>query len=366
MMPILWRWLGGAFLRIATLCILAFVAMLLSMRFHDIAHFAALGAPPLLLATFILHQIPYILPIALPLACLIAAFILFQSLSQSHELTALRASGLSFFRLLVPVLGSAYALSLANFWITSEWATSSHSQANQLKRHIRSVNPLLLLQNRHLMRVKGFYFESFGDGRVGQMASQIILALPQGSDKGIALLVAQELHAHPTTLHLKEMTLLSPKPHEEQDKGEEVMVTQVADMEIPLSSLPELIDLKGESIRIADQSVTILLEALQQGDPLLFHKSLLELCRRLTLTLGVISFTLLGATCGIQLGRMRHMSSLGWVMGWSTGTLISFFAAQGISHHVWLAISLYLFPHFLICFFSYFRLKRLSQGRSSC
>ena len=39
-------------------------------------------------------QIPYILPIAIPVSCLITAMLLFQRLSKTHELTAFRTCGL--------------------------------------------------------------------------------------------------------------------------------------------------------------------------------------------------------------------------------------------------------------------------------
>src|SRR5438132_1223109 len=94
-MPALWRYLITYFLKIAFTCNLAFVAILLTMQLDDIAHFAALGAPFHYILLFTFHQIPYILPIALPLSCLIASLLLMQRLSNTHELTALRASGFS-------------------------------------------------------------------------------------------------------------------------------------------------------------------------------------------------------------------------------------------------------------------------------
>ena len=42
-MPVLWRYLIAYFLRIAIVCVLAFIAILLTMRLDEIAHFAALG-----------------------------------------------------------------------------------------------------------------------------------------------------------------------------------------------------------------------------------------------------------------------------------------------------------------------------------
>ena len=72
-MPILWRYLLGNYLRILCLCFLSFIAVLLILRLDEIAHFATLGPEGQPLLRFIAYQIPYILPIALPISSLIAA-----------------------------------------------------------------------------------------------------------------------------------------------------------------------------------------------------------------------------------------------------------------------------------------------------
>ena len=63
------------------------------LRFKDIARFAALSADGVKTGLFVLYQFPHILPIAIPISALIASFLLFQRLSKTYELTALRASG---------------------------------------------------------------------------------------------------------------------------------------------------------------------------------------------------------------------------------------------------------------------------------
>src|SRR5688500_9040606 len=113
--PLLWRYSLGHFLKIALACVCAFIAILLTMRLDEIAHFAALGAPFPYIILYTLYQIPYILPIAIPLSCLIASLIFIQRLSNTHELTALRASGFALRDLLAPILLTAAFLSLCNF-----------------------------------------------------------------------------------------------------------------------------------------------------------------------------------------------------------------------------------------------------------
>ncbi|MCE5316519.1 MAG: LptF/LptG family permease, partial [Parachlamydia sp.] len=136
-MPVLWRYLLGHYLKVLLLCVVTFIAILLTTRLDEIAHFATMGPEGLAIIAFALHQIPYILPIAIPISCLISAMLLMQRLSQTHELTALRAAGLSFYNILCPLLIAAAALSIANFYIVSELSTHSHLTTGKLKNELR-------------------------------------------------------------------------------------------------------------------------------------------------------------------------------------------------------------------------------------
>ena len=77
-MPILWRFLIIKFLKVFSFSVLAFIAILLTLRLEEIAHFASIDSGKGYLFWFILYQIPYILPVAIPLSCLISSLLLVQ------------------------------------------------------------------------------------------------------------------------------------------------------------------------------------------------------------------------------------------------------------------------------------------------
>ena len=83
-MPTIWRFLLGHYLMVLSLCLVAFIAILLTLRLDEIAQFAALGASSPHLLKFVLYQIPYILPLSMPLSALISTVILMQRLSSSY------------------------------------------------------------------------------------------------------------------------------------------------------------------------------------------------------------------------------------------------------------------------------------------
>ena len=115
-MPIIWRYLLRSYFQVLALCVSGFIAVLLVLRFSEIARFASSGLRKLKVLLFTLYQIPYILPIAVPVSCLIASILLFQRLSHTHELTAFRTCGLGLKPIIYPliyaVFSSVYSISL--------------------------------------------------------------------------------------------------------------------------------------------------------------------------------------------------------------------------------------------------------------
>jgi lipopolysaccharide export system permease protein len=379
--PTLWRYLIGDFLRIVIFCILAFVAILLTMRLDEIAHFAALGAPLIYLILFTFLQIPYILPIALPLSCLIAAFLLIQRLSNTHELTALRASGFALSDILAPIWLTSAFLMIGNFWIVSELATRSHLQNNLLKSELRSINPLLLLHNKHLMRLKGFYFEALGASRVGESSSEVILAFPHRHHQRLHLMIAQHLKATPTLFIGEGVTLITGMASEQDEDFDPLLVENMQKSSTQVNDFSNLLQKKVWMIHNDYLQMSFLLARIQEQRQLLqeaqlkeenkdqikglkmqLNRSYSEMMKRFSVAIAVLSFTLMGTALGINIGRKRHYHSLFYAILFTTLYLIAFFVAKGLDHQRWLAATLYIAPHGLIILTSLIVLRRVAKG----
>jgi lipopolysaccharide export system permease protein len=78
--------------------------------------------------------------------------------------------------------------------------------------------------------------------------------------------------------------------------------------------------------------------------------------------MAVFSFTLMGTTFGIHIGRRRHYYSLYVAIVLTTLYLVAFFVAKGMDHQRWLAAALYLVPHILIVCASLIVLRRVAKG----
>ena len=87
------------------------------------------------MGSFIFYQIPMIVSLTLPVAVLIATLITLSTFSRNSELTAMKANGISIYRIASPVFLSAVVISFFLFFF-SEWVTPI---ANQKADHIKYV-----------------------------------------------------------------------------------------------------------------------------------------------------------------------------------------------------------------------------------
>ncbi len=381
--PLLWRYFFVSFFKIMIFCLCAFIALLLIMRLDDIAHFIALGAPFQSILFFTLYQIPYIFPIALPLSCLIASFLFSQQLSNTHELTVLRASGFSIGHLLAPLLLAASFLSIGNFWMASELATACHCRTNELKNEFRSINPLLLLHNKHLMRLKGFYFDILGASHIGESASGAILAIPNKQQQRLHLMIADKLHTSPSHFTGEGVTLLTGSPSENEEDFDDLFIENMKSSVTPIADFSDLLQKKVWMINNDYLPLPLLLTRIQEQRHALqkakeegkkgvelkplrkeLDRSLSEITKRSSIAFATFSFTLMGLALGMGIGRRKSPYRLYLVIALTTLYLIAFFVAKGIDRFE-LATVLYILPHFFILMASLFILRRLAKGIES-
>ena len=420
-MPILWRYLLSQYLKVLFFCSTAFIILLLTLRLEEIAHFATLGPEWIFIVRFIYYQIPYILPIALPISALISTMILFRSLSKHHELTAMRAAGIPIIAIITPLLVASSFLAVGNFYIVSELTTDSHLAASLIKSELRNVNPLLLLNNKHLMKLKGIYFDTLGPSKVGESASQIIVAMPNKKNGRINLLLADKVKATSEEFSGNGVTLISSleenfkkqsssSPNETISsnlQNAQMSFNLSKDMDLVLKNKKEITDLNKDSllveniaktstsledfsqmiqkktwnvnddhlsfallmVRLHDQK-SLLSKAAQEIKPLNELKSIQrrinriysEMARRMSAGFSLFSFTLIGACCGLSIGRNSSKKGFILVTLLSALYLTAFFSARSVDHLLVFSLLLYSIPHALILLSACWMLRRTSKG----
>jgi len=358
----------------------SFIAVLLTTRLQEIADFAAIGAQGQFVFWFTLYQIPYILPLAIPISCLISAILLVSRLSTTYELTALRASGMTLKNMMTPILLAAACVSLFNFYVASELATSSHLKSRVLEQELRSINPLLLLENRQLIKYKGIYVNSLGPTRVGESASDLVIALANKKNNRISLMFAKNIRLESLNLIGDKVTLVNSLGVNERDLPDHLFIENMNNITTSSKDFLQMLKGNGEArIKTDYLKLSLLLlrseedlKGLNKTDPkdlelVSFYqkrivRNFTEILRRIDLGVAPLTFTLMGIAFGITISRRSSHRGILWVLCLSTLFMFSYFAGKGMDHRLLPSALLFLGPHLLIVAASLRTLNKVSKG----
>lgn len=135
-MKVLDRYILKAFIHKFILVLLSLVGIYVIVDFFErIRMFLSNDATAVQVVSYFLYQIPMIVSLLLPVSVLLGTLITFSTLSKNSEITALRAGGVSLYRIAFPVLILAAGISLCSF-LLSEYITPV---TNQRAKHITYV-----------------------------------------------------------------------------------------------------------------------------------------------------------------------------------------------------------------------------------
>jgi lipopolysaccharide export system permease protein len=360
MIPILWRYLIKSYLKVFSLSVCSFIAILLVSRFKDMARFTALSGDGLKTALFALYQIPLILPLALPISALIASLLLFQRLSHSHELTALRASGVSLSTLFAPVLITSLFLSLANFSLCSSISPYCRRETKTLLYRETSANPLLLLQRQNLIKTKGTYLH-MDVKKEGKSADNFILVAHNESNQRLTLLMAKHLKIAKETLVGLDVAMISHLFSEKGDAFEPLILENQSSVSTSAPVLSTVLKKNRPHLDVPSLSLKMLkMRALESKKKAL--ASHVEILRRITLALATFSFTFLGAAFGYEQTRNPSKKGLFIALFLALTVLMSYLLGKELKSHPLMAIFAFLAPHPLIWIGSSLQLRQISRG----
>lgn len=106
----------------------------------------ARGISPVLLARFFLLNVPYILSFSMPISTLFAALLLFGRLSMDNEISAMKACGISLWRLAAPLILVSVFFTAICVYVNSEVAPVAKHANRELLRTAGVEEPLNLLE----------------------------------------------------------------------------------------------------------------------------------------------------------------------------------------------------------------------------
>lgn len=363
-MPILWKYLLKGYFQLFFLCVSAFVSVLLVVRFQEIALFASSGAKLHQIGLFSLYQIPYILPLAIPISSLITCMILLQRMSSCLEITALRASGFSLAALSYPLLLTGCILSLTNFTIASEIAPLTRTLAKNLLYTITGNNPFLVMQRDSPLNLKFFDFE-LKNIEPGKKAEEIFCVMRQDSQDRIGIFTAKKLSVDSNSIHGKVVSLVSSV--DPQFPGyDHLIIENQESMEVSKSTITSRL---FSSNWLAKDNLLTLKEALEkhrieQGT--FTSKTGLDLLQRVFLGLCPLTFTYIGIAFGLHVSRGKRKGAIFSAFSLACFVLTCFLVVRTLTKVPQLALMLLLIPQPLAVLMSTRSLMRISKGESSC
>ncbi len=363
-MPILWKYLLKGYFQLFILCVSAFVSVLLVVRFQEIALFASSGANLYQIALFSLYQIPYILPLAIPISSLITCMILLQRMSSCLEITALRSCGFSLASLSYPLFLTGCILSLVNFTIASEMAPLTRTLAKHLLHTITSNNPFIVMQRDSPVTLKSFDFD-LKNLEPGKKAEEILCIMRQDSQERIGLFFAKELSIDAQSIHGKSLSLLSSV--DPQFSGyDHLIIENQESMQMSKNTITAHL---FSTDWFAKDNLLPLKEALhkhrtEKGN--LITKTGLDLVRRVFFGLCPLSFTFIGIAFGLHIGRSKRKGAIFTAFFLAFLILGSFLTAKTLAKTPILALALFVIPQPLAILISMRSLLRISRGTCSC
>lgn len=187
------RYVIGIFIRYLFFSLLASVAIFIVVDLVEhLDKFIDKKVPFEVVFQYYGYYLPYILYLVLPVAILLSALFTVGGLSRTHELTAMKASGIGLHRILLHLLGLAILFSLWNFLFGETVVPYTNKQNKDIYRyHVKGVSsdqvsrrgdiylrnqPGQLVHIKHFDQAKGMIYNLDWQGFKGQVMQQRLLA----------------------------------------------------------------------------------------------------------------------------------------------------------------------------------------------
>ena len=187
-MTMLDRYIIGETLRPLAMALLAFVTLLTGhMLFRVVEMIVEHGVPLPSVLHFVALQVPGAAVMALPMSLLMAACLAVNRLAADHEVTAIRAGGVSLVRTLAPIWALGIAATIAAFAINEGLVPQCRTEAERLVREMVLRRQSLAFEpGRFTTTGEGIYFYVGERGERGELLDVMIFQ-QQGADSPLLI-----------------------------------------------------------------------------------------------------------------------------------------------------------------------------------
>lgn len=363
-MPTFWRYLLKKVISIFSLSILSFIVILLITRIHSIAKFAILSPSPKAVATFIGCQIPYILPIVIPLSALISTFITMRKLSTQHEVTAFRALGISLRSLISPLILLGLFFSAFNFMLTSELTPRARQLGQKLLFSSTIKNPLFLLQNSASLGLEKSIIEMQTENG-GKSAKDVIFARYNNQTGHLFFSKADRLDLEDSELKGSNMVIITHGNAPSNEPFDHLFIENQKSILFSADFLCNLLESKPFNDEPKHWPLGDLSTYIRKGDTRdgTYLKVIFEVKRRVFYAIITFLLTWMGAILGITTTRRESKKNIVLAATYTMLTFMFVILAKSFSTHALISSMLFLTPIVLLLIGTLYAEQTIIRGR---
>lgn len=125
---------------------------------------------------FILYTMALLMTNALPLAILLASIMTFGDLGENNELLAMKAAGISLYRIMMPVIVLSIFLSIGAFYFSNQVIPVAYKKLSALMQSIRDLRPEIIVKEGVFSNeIDGYSIKVGKKSKGGQMLYDILI-----------------------------------------------------------------------------------------------------------------------------------------------------------------------------------------------
>lgn len=358
LLPTLWKYIFIEFYKLFFAILFYFVSIILVLKLQDIAHFITMRSSIREIFFFSLYQIPYILPFAIPLSCLLAAFLLFYRLSISHEVIALQISGISIEAIQIPFIWIGLLIFLINIFINFEVTPSSRARSKSMVKNIVQSNPFLILQKKQYIGQKKHFLRSNYGKNANHLEHFFFFGkTPQNQLYGI---FADSMMINGKNLEAGDVATITNTSRNLSNEFPALYLENQKKASIPISQFSSLFRKGLEPIAQEDLSTKMIITKIvanNKTNKKFVIRGLLEIIRRFSFSFSSFTLLLTGISNGLQTSSIKKSFTIIMCFLLTSFMFCCFLIGKSFERYPLYAYYFYIIPHIFIII-SYFYKKK--------
>lgn len=216
-----------------------------------------------------------------------------------------------------------------------------------------SQNPLVLLQRQKLVKLNHTYLDM--EVKTQETTEDLLLIAHNSNNRRLGLISAEKLQLSDNNLLGANLGIVSYLPNEEG--FDTLVIENQARMSTPAPFLSSALKRTRPQFDINTLGFKMLRLSPKE------NAAQIEMLRRLSLSLAVFSFTLLGCAFGIEEGRTPSKKNLIFALLLTLTVLLSYLLAKELKNFPFVSIAAFMLPHPFIWACSAIHLRRIAKGR---